>query len=476
MADFKVFVGSSREGLSVAQAIQLELQHDAVCTIWYQGVFGLMEGTLEALVAALPTFDFAIIVLTPDDLAIVRDERVQLPRDNVLFELGLFMGHLGRKRVFVLYCDGTKLPTDLAGVTLAAFSRPPDKRKLLSHYPALDLVPHIGPGVQKIRSAITKAIEEEPQKTVVHYIASPLTNNEYYSQFLVRLETEVNKLPHVDWKMHQPLGNRPSHIYTELNRVMTLLRDRDAVILTAMGLENDRTLAELEKVLNENPRGRVVFVGRQPPSQLVDLERSSYIGMDNRKVGILAAFALHEKLGHEEDKTYYLLAGPGGPLRSKGFIDGIEFFEPGQQVKVFQLEDVDRDQNYGSIQHIIGSCPEETPVGIFVGNDENAFGVIRAMRELNKSRVFVVGCDATKEMCSAIDRGESGVVATVRTEGEDKVESVLAATKQKISDYIYEPQLYPVSVSFMGLKSTAAFQTFWQSDTGELAGGEVSDN
>ncbi|MCH7964513.1 MAG: hypothetical protein IH852_11325 [Bacteroidetes bacterium] len=51
-----VFIGSSTEGLGIAQAIQLELKDEAICTIWYQGVFGLGKGTLESLIEALPNF------------------------------------------------------------------------------------------------------------------------------------------------------------------------------------------------------------------------------------------------------------------------------------------------------------------------------------------------------------------------------------------------------------------------------------
>jgi hypothetical protein len=86
-------------------------------------VFGLSQGTLESLVGALDDFDFAVLVLTPDDLLTSRDQTTPAPRDNVLFELGLFMGALGRQRTYVLY-DRTstiKLPSDLAGVSAATY-------------------------------------------------------------------------------------------------------------------------------------------------------------------------------------------------------------------------------------------------------------------------------------------------------------------------------------------------------------------
>ena len=118
-----LFVGSSSEGLRVAKALQVLLDDSCEVTIWSQGLFGLSQGTLESLVGALDDFDFAVLVLSPDDLLTSRDETSPAPRDNVLFELGLFMGALGRQRTYVLY-DRTaaiKLPSDLAGVTAATY-------------------------------------------------------------------------------------------------------------------------------------------------------------------------------------------------------------------------------------------------------------------------------------------------------------------------------------------------------------------
>lgn len=119
-----LFVGSSVEGLSIAEAIQLNLDFVAEVTLWYQGVFGLSQGTLETLVNRVSSFDFAILVLTPDDVSIKREVVGNAPRDNVLFELGLFMGALGRNRTFIVHPRGTsmQMPSDLAGVTMASYA------------------------------------------------------------------------------------------------------------------------------------------------------------------------------------------------------------------------------------------------------------------------------------------------------------------------------------------------------------------
>ena len=118
-----VFIGSSSEGLAVAEEIRAQLKDNAETTIWYKGVFGLGQGTLEGLVSAIDNFDFAVLVLTPDDVIESRSLTWQSPRDNVVFECGLFMGRLGRSRTFLVYDKdkNIKLPSDLAGVTVASY-------------------------------------------------------------------------------------------------------------------------------------------------------------------------------------------------------------------------------------------------------------------------------------------------------------------------------------------------------------------
>ena len=118
-----VFIGSSTEGLKIAKTIQLLLDRVCEVTIWSQGVFGLSKGYLEELVSSLEKFDFAILVLTPDDMTISRETESDSPRDNVIFELGLFVGGIGRNRTYVVY-DRTKkikIPSELAGISMATF-------------------------------------------------------------------------------------------------------------------------------------------------------------------------------------------------------------------------------------------------------------------------------------------------------------------------------------------------------------------
>jgi hypothetical protein len=102
------------------------LATDAEITIWNEGFFSLGHTFVETLVNALPRFDFAVLVLTLDDFVTSRDVGAFGPRDNVLFELGLFMGRLGRSRTFIVHEESAalKLPSDLAGISTAVYEWP----------------------------------------------------------------------------------------------------------------------------------------------------------------------------------------------------------------------------------------------------------------------------------------------------------------------------------------------------------------
>lgn len=115
----KVFIISSAEALEVARIIQNALSYDGfVVTLWTDGVFKVASYALESLEAAVDNSDFAIAIAHSDDVTLFRGQDWPAPRDNVVFELGLFMGRLGRKRAILMEPreEKIKLPSDLAGV------------------------------------------------------------------------------------------------------------------------------------------------------------------------------------------------------------------------------------------------------------------------------------------------------------------------------------------------------------------------
>lgn len=126
MAVSRVFIGSSNEGKEVAErlAVGLEDMGSIESLVWTQGVFDVGTHVLDGLIKQAAIVDYAILVLSPDDAVESRDVLSQAPRDNVIFELGLFIGALGKDRTYMVHPNGVslKLPTDLAGITQARYT------------------------------------------------------------------------------------------------------------------------------------------------------------------------------------------------------------------------------------------------------------------------------------------------------------------------------------------------------------------
>ncbi len=119
----RIFIGSSVESLPVADAVNVNLDHQAEVTIWRNGTFELASNTIDSLEGKAQSVDFSLFIFSPDDIAIIRQQEKVVVRDNVVFELGLFIGALGKERCFILKPRGIDLhlPTDLLGMTLADY-------------------------------------------------------------------------------------------------------------------------------------------------------------------------------------------------------------------------------------------------------------------------------------------------------------------------------------------------------------------
>lgn len=114
-----VFIGSSTENAELANTIQNLLEYDAYPIVWTQDIFKPSHYALESLESALDSADFAVLVCAPDDLTNIRGQEHATVRDNVIFELGMAIGRLSRKRTFLISPRGTEmhLPSDLEGLS-----------------------------------------------------------------------------------------------------------------------------------------------------------------------------------------------------------------------------------------------------------------------------------------------------------------------------------------------------------------------
>lgn len=117
-----VFIGSSSESLMLAQELKKRLPSPRTAmsvTLWTDGIFRASSSAIEDLLHQVNGTDFAILVLGQDDTIISRKVKTLAPRDNVIFELGLFMGVLGRPRTLIVKPKRlvTKIPSDLLGLT-----------------------------------------------------------------------------------------------------------------------------------------------------------------------------------------------------------------------------------------------------------------------------------------------------------------------------------------------------------------------
>jgi predicted nucleotide-binding protein len=148
----RVFIVSSAEAIDIARSIQNAFDHDPFSVVvWTDGVFRASHYAIDSLERVLDQTDVAIAIGEPDDLTESRGERHSTPRDNVIFELGFFMGRLGRHRALLVEPRGeeVKLPSDLAGITTITYRYGDGKDLARSLAPACnrlrDVIRDLGP-------------------------------------------------------------------------------------------------------------------------------------------------------------------------------------------------------------------------------------------------------------------------------------------------------------------------------------------
>ena len=117
----RIFIGSSSEGLKIAQKVKTYFEKEYECFLWTDGIFKFNENFLETLMKEASLFDFGFLIFTKDDYTQSRLVKYNSPRDNIVFEYGLFLGRLGRERAYFIIDEDVKLPSDLQGITSINF-------------------------------------------------------------------------------------------------------------------------------------------------------------------------------------------------------------------------------------------------------------------------------------------------------------------------------------------------------------------
>ena len=118
----KIFIGSSKAGLVVAEKVKNNLSTIGDCFLWQDpNIWEPNKSTFDNLLKMASYFDFGIFVATADDLTLTNDNIVIEPRDNVILEMALFLGAMGKHKSFLLVENGIKLPSDFHGIYMPRF-------------------------------------------------------------------------------------------------------------------------------------------------------------------------------------------------------------------------------------------------------------------------------------------------------------------------------------------------------------------
>ncbi len=172
----------------MAYDIQEALENDCHATVWKQGVFEPSRSVLEDLLARLTTYQVALFVFTPDDTLTLRGSNRHVARDNVVFEMGLFIGAIGLPRCMHILpkgVDDLHLPSDLLGLTALDY---PINRLDGNRLAAL------GPACNKIRRRLREIDSPSPAApaqpmALIKSAPSPTTQSSRLQHYLARWQT-----------------------------------------------------------------------------------------------------------------------------------------------------------------------------------------------------------------------------------------------------------------------------------------------
>ena len=123
---------SSSKSYPVAEGARDNLKEYFEVTLWREGFFSQVnEAPLNTFLKKLIYFDVAVLIMGPDDVRIDpenQQHRINVPRDNVIFELGAAMARFGTHKTFILVPEKpeVKLPSYFKGLSTLEYEERKD--------------------------------------------------------------------------------------------------------------------------------------------------------------------------------------------------------------------------------------------------------------------------------------------------------------------------------------------------------------
>ena len=156
--------------MPIAEAIEVNLSSVAEVTSW-KHAFKAGRPFIDDLSDLKDKFDFAVLVITPDDILMSRQQNFLAPRDNIIFEFGLFIGSIGKERVYAISDENLnpKIFSDYLGVTYLTYDsnrKDKDMNRALSP-PCIKIKDRIKELGQKKRVPIESIDLQFPENTLI---------------------------------------------------------------------------------------------------------------------------------------------------------------------------------------------------------------------------------------------------------------------------------------------------------------------
>jgi hypothetical protein len=211
----RIFLGSSGKQEKLLQALTRGLEDVAHVEPWTT-VFNPGTSTLERLVELTGEVDFAAFVFAQDDWTTKSPPETDAPaagqaspRDNVVFEAGLFGGALGMRRTIILHANGAKLPTDLLGLTCVRYAE--------------ELTPA---EIKTVNQKVRKAIEAEGRLARIdglwwQYSQTARTEDEPSAVSLLRISRDRSGGLEVQGRAWQEDGTLSARYWSEATKERT---------------------------------------------------------------------------------------------------------------------------------------------------------------------------------------------------------------------------------------------------------------